>query len=226
MRVFVTGAPRFVGPAAVRNASARATRCSASPARTGPLLPRATLRDGLKDGTGPGPWREFVGLYGPVVYGYARRRGLPDAAAAKLMQEVLRSVARAGRREYDPARGTFRGWLYTVTRDEIDRFLEGQRTRPRVAGDVADPDGPADGDGNWDREYRRQLSARAVERVEHEFQPNIWRAFWRTAVEGRPVSDVGAELGMTSGAVYVARSQVLVRLREEIQILQAEAEGR
>src|SRR6266446_1968412 len=101
-----------------------------------PPLTRATLLVRLRDGTNAEAWREFLQLYGPVVYGFARNRGLQDADAADLMQEVLRSVARnAPRMEYDPARGTFRGWLYTVTRNKIYNFLSGQRNRPRASGD-------------------------------------------------------------------------------------------
>src|SRR5580765_2437756 len=101
-----------------------------------PPLTRATLLARLRDGTNAEAWREFLHLYGPVVYGFARNRGLQDADAADLMQEVLRSVARnASRMVYDPARGTFRGWLYTVTRNKIYNFLSAQRHRPRGSGD-------------------------------------------------------------------------------------------
>src|ERR671937_61317 len=99
-------------------------------------LTRASLLVQLRDGSNQGAWREFVEIYGPVVYGFARRRGLQDADAADLMQDVLRSVARnAPKMEYDPGRGTFRGWLYTVTRNKIYNFLSGQRHRPRGTGD-------------------------------------------------------------------------------------------
>ena len=194
---------------------------------------RVTLLARLKDGADADAWREFVHLYGPVVYGFARKRGLQDADAADLMQEVLRSVARnAGRMEYDPKRGTFRGWLYTVTRNKVYNFLSGQRNRPRAVGDSgaqerldAVPDREADRDDDWDIEYQRRLSAQAMDAVKHEFQPNTWKAFWGTAVEGRAAQEIGAELKMTPGAVYVAKSRVLARLRDEVQRLQADAEA-
>jgi len=194
---------------------------------------RVTLLARLKDGADAEAWREFVRLYGPVVYGFARKRGLQDADAADLMQEVLRSVARnAGRMEYDPKRGTFRGWLYTVTRNKVYNFLSGQRNRPRAVGDSgaqerldAVPDREVDRDDDWDVEYQRRLSAKAMDAVKHEFQPNTWKAFWGTAVEGRGAQEVGTELKMTPGAVYVAKSRVLARLRDEVQRLQAEAEA-
>ncbi len=198
-----------------------------------PPLTRVTLLNRLKDGGDTLAWGEFVRLYGPVVYGFARKRGLQDADAADLMQEVMRSVARnAVKMEYDPARGTFRGWLYTVTRNKIYNFLSAQKNRPRGSGDASSqerldaiPDRTTDRDPDWDVEYQRKLSAKAMERVKHEFQANTWQAFWGTAVEGRGATEVGTELKMTSGAVYVAKSRVLARLREEVQRLQAEAEA-
>ena len=197
-------------------------------------LTRITLLTRLKDGRDTQAWTEFVHLYGPVVYGFARKRGLQDADAADLMQEVLRSVARnASKMEYDPKRGTFRGWLYTVTRNKIYNFLSSQKNRARGVGDSAAherleaiPDRHGeDPDADWDLEYQRGLSAKAMDRVKVEFQSNTWRAFWGTAVEGRPAGEVGMELKMSPGAVYVAKSRVLARLRDEVQRMQAEAEA-
>lgn len=195
-----------------------------------PPKTRVSLLARLKGGRDDGAWGEFVQLYAPVIYGFARKRGLQDSDAADLMQEVLRSVARnAEKMEYDPKRGTFRGWLYTVTRNKIYNFLNGQRNRPRAVGDSAAqerldsvPDPNAEPDGDWELEYRRRLSARAMEAVKDEFQPNTWKAFWGTAVEGRSAQEVGEELRMTPGAIYVAKSRVLARLREEVQRLQAD----
>ena len=195
-------------------------------------LTRATLLIRLKDPRDAGAWSEFVDLYGPVVYGFARKRGLQDSDAADMVQEVLRSVARnADRMDYDPKKGTFRGWLYTVTRNKIYNFLSSQKRRPRGVGDVssqerleafADPTNQSEAD--WELEYQRRLSSKAMDRVKHEFQPATWQAFWGTAVEGRQALEVGETLKMSPGAVYVAKSRVLARLREEVQKLMAEAE--
>lgn len=199
-----------------------------------PPLTRVTLLARIRDGQDTDAWREFVQLYGPVVYRFARNRGLQDADAADLMQDVLRSVARnAPKLEYDPARGTFRGWLYTVTRNKIYNFLTAQRHRPRGSGDsdaherldatpAREEDGP---DAEWEREYQRRLSARAMDRVKGEFQPATWQAFWQTAVEGKAAGEVGSGLKMTAGAVYVAKSRVLARLRDEVKKMMDEEEN-
>lgn len=199
-----------------------------------PPLTRVSLLNRLKDGGDTQAWTAFVRLYGPVIYGFARKRGLQDADAADLMQEVMKSVARnAEKLNYDPERGTFRGWLYTVTRNKIYNFLSAQKNRTRAVGDSANherleslPDrADNEAEADWDREYQRRMSARAMERVKGEFQANTWQAFWGTAVEGRAAAEVGGELHMTPGAVYVAKSRVLARLRDEVQRLQSEAEA-
>ncbi len=197
-------------------------------------LTRVTLLYRLRDGRDGDAWREFFDLYGPVVYRFARNRGLQDADAADLMQDVLLSVARnAPRMEYDPKRGTFRGWLYTVTRNKIYNFLSGQRHRPRAAGDsdaherleaapARDDEGP---DADWEREYQRRLTDRAMDLVKGEFHKATWEAFWGTAVEGKSAGDVGAGLKMSPGAVYVAKSRVLARLRDEVRKMMDEEDN-
>jgi RNA polymerase sigma-70 factor (ECF subfamily) len=196
-------------------------------------LTRITLLARIRDGRDTQAWREFVQLYGPVVYGFARARGLQDADAADVVQDVLRSVARnASRLEYDPKRGTFRGWLYTVSRNKVYNFLTAQKNRPKAGGDSESedrldrlPDHREPADDDWDVEYQRRISAKAMDRVRHEFQPATWQAFWQTAVEGKAAAEVGKQLKMSPGAVYVAKSRVLARLRDEVKQIEAEAEA-
>ena len=191
-----------------------------------PPLTRASLLVRLRDPNDVMAWREFVQLYASIIYGFARKRGLQDADAADLMQDVLRSVSSAmGRLNYDPAKGTFRGWLYSITRNKIYTFLEARSRQARGVGDSNSqqrleelPNRPGESD-EWDKEYERKSFAWAAERVKHEFQPATWNAFWKTAVEGISPKDVGKELGMSPGAVYVAKSRVIARLRDEISQL-------
>ncbi|MEO2091389.1 MAG: sigma-70 family RNA polymerase sigma factor [Gemmataceae bacterium] len=194
---------------------------------------RITLLNRIRDGADSDAWAEFARLYGPVIYGFSRKRGLQDADAADLVQDVLRSVARnAPKLDYDPKRGTFRGWLYTITRNKIYNFLSANKNRPKASGDSGTHeqlDSTAetrdDPEGVWELEYQRRLAAKAMDRVKHEFQPNTWKAFWGTAVEGKSAAEVGSELKMSPGAVYVAKSRVTARLREEVQTITAETEA-
>jgi RNA polymerase sigma-70 factor (ECF subfamily) len=185
----------------------------------------ASLLVRIRDGRDQEAWQRFVQLYAPVVYGFARNRGLQDADAADVMQDVLRSVARsAARLKYDPSRGTFRGWLYTVARNKIFNFLEASRHNPGRGAGGEDAREQLESVAStewefaksWDEEYERNLAALAMQRVKDEVQPATWQAFWLTAVEGKQAREAGEVLGMSAGSVYVARSRVLARLKEEV----------
>jgi RNA polymerase sigma-70 factor (ECF subfamily) len=197
---------------------------------TDALLTRASLLARLRDPQDRAAWQQFVELYGSLVYGFARRRGLQDADAADLTQEVFLAVSRsAGRWEYDPRRGTFRGWLYGLTRNKIAKFLQRRASRPQASGDTnvrsrlaEEPSPGPDPDEAWEQEFQLQLFRLAAEQVCEHFAPATWQAFWRTAVEGKDAASVATELGMSVGAVYVARSRVLARLSERVRQLQAE----
>src|SRR4051794_13139516 len=173
-------------------------------------LTRASLLVQIRDGTNHAAWREFVDLYGPVVYGFARKRGLQDADAADLMQDVMRSVSSAiARLDYDRNQGTFRGWLFTITRNKVYNFLSARSLRPQASGDTttnrlldSHPDA-GDGADVWEMEYQRRLASLAMERVKGEFQENTWRGFWLTAVEGVAVAEVSRQIGLSVGAIYV-----------------------
>jgi RNA polymerase sigma factor (sigma-70 family) len=190
---------------------------------------RASLLLRIRDAGNEEAWRQFVDLYAPLIYGLARRRGLQDADAADLMQEVFRSVATAIRGlDYDPRHGSFRGWLYTVARNRLSDLVSSRKRPGQGAGGsgvqvmLEEQPGREDDSGYWDREYERQVFAWAAEQVRGEFKDSTWRAFWLTAVEGQSGEEAAATLGLSMGAVYAAKSRVLTRLREEVRLLAGE----
>lgn len=186
---------------------------------------RASLLIRLRDGTSPDAWHEFVKLYSPLVYGFARNRGLQDADAADLMQDVLRSVSGAvGRLDYDRQKGGFRAWLFAITRNKLFTFQERRRSQAFASGDTAaveqlnnTPDRANQLEAEWDREYERRLASAAMEKIRVEFNENTWQAFWLTAVDGLSADEVRQRLGISTGAIYVAKSRVLARIKQEVE---------
>jgi RNA polymerase sigma-70 factor (ECF subfamily) len=190
---------------------------------------RASLLLRIRDPRDKEAWRQFVQIYAPVVYGYARGRGLQDADAADLTQEVLRGVsAAAGRLNYDPQRGSFCAWLFTVAHHKLHDLLARQRRQGRGSGDSGVQDlleaQPArDEDRSlWDREYEQRLFRWAAEQVRDHFHDSTWQAFWQTAVEGQSGQEVARRLGISVAAVYLAKSRVMARLREQIRQLEGD----
>jgi RNA polymerase sigma-70 factor (ECF subfamily) len=198
-----------------------------------PPATRPSLLVRLRDPQDGRAWGEFVEIYGPLVHRLARRRGLQDADAADLTQEVFRAVAAAIERyDPDPAAGSFRGWLFTIARNLLVNLLAAQRRHPRGTGDTdmgqlleARPAPDVEDTALFEAEYRRGLLDWAAGRVRGEFSEAAWRAFWRAGVEGRPAEEVAASLGLTVGTVYQYKSRVVARLRREIERVEGGTKG-
>ena len=177
-------------------------------------------------------WNEFASLYEPLIFRVARRGGLQDADARDITQRVLWSVARAADRwEPGTARGRFRGWLATVTRNAVINMVH-RESEMRGTGLSAvweqlkdTPYGCDDISAAWTNERRLALFRHAAAQVKNDCAKDSWRAFWMTAVEGSSGEEVAEKLGKSIGAVYAARSRVLARIRKVVASIE-EAESR
>jgi RNA polymerase sigma factor (sigma-70 family) len=184
---------------------------------------RASLILRLRRPDDAAAWTEFVEIYQPLIFRLARNKGgLQEADALDLTQEVLARVANAVNRfELDPEQGSFRGWLNRITRNLVVDFLRGKQRQP-ITGDHSEvqqlldnaPAGPES--SLFDAEQQRQVFAWAADRIQDQFQAATWEAFWLTAVDDWPVEEVGQRLDMTPGAVYIARSRVMARLKQQV----------
>ncbi len=181
----------------------------------------ATLLERVRLRTDRAAWDRFVRLYTPLLYCCGKRFGLAEADAADAVQDVfVLLLVKLPTFQYAKD-GSFRTWLRTVT---VNKFRERFRKRHEtVAGgserglsDVADK---GDSDEFWNVEHRRQLVSRALQIMQSEFEETTWQACWQTTVHDRSAAEVAAELKITINAVYVARSRVLRRLREELRDL-------
>jgi len=188
-----------------------------------PTRPSLLLR--VRDARDEAAWSQFVGIYTPLIFGFCRGRGLNEADASDVAQEVLKAVTLAlPKFEYDPARSSFRNWLFTVVRSKLNNHLSAQARRPLPAGETtiqqfveATPDSAAE--DAWRREYQSHLVRWAADQIRSEFKDATWNAFWRTAILGEDAETVAQEIGVTINALYIARSRVTGRLKQKIDEL-------
>ena len=189
-----------------------------------PTRPSLLVR--MRDAHDQQAWADFVRLYAPAIYRFARRKGLQDADAADLTQEVLRSVAGSiGQLDFDPRQGMFRGWLFTLAHRRLCDWFDSRQRRERGSGDSAMVqllyDQPERADQkHWEEDLEREAFARAAEKIRPIFSETTWQAFWQTAIEGKSGKDVAQELGLSVGAVYLAKSRVMVRLKAQVAELE------
>jgi RNA polymerase sigma factor (sigma-70 family) len=176
----------------------------------------------LKDPCDQEAWSQFVEIYQPLIHRLALRKGLQDADAEDLTQQVFSAVAQAvDHWQPDRSRARFRTWLQRIAHNLLLNALT--RLKPdRASGDeahrlaldsVAARDGP---DSALLRtEYQREVFLWAARQVRAEFEPATWEAFWATAVAGQEVAEVAEKLGKKTGAIYTARSHVMRRLKQK-----------
>jgi RNA polymerase sigma-70 factor (ECF subfamily) len=175
-------------------------------------------------------WDRLVAVYSPLLRGWLCRFHLQGADADDLLQEVLTVLLKkVGRFRHDGHPGAFRSWLRTILAFEVRAFHRRRRSWPQTA-DPNDENGPlADLEKDdseltrrWDAEHDRHVVARLLELIRPEFSATTWQAFERSVLPDRSAAEVAAEMGLTANAVWVARSRVLQRLREEARGLLVE----
>jgi RNA polymerase sigma-70 factor, ECF subfamily len=170
-------------------------------------------------------WDRLVNLYAPLVLHWCQSGGLQGPDAADIFQQVFQSVVvNVGSFRKERAGDTFRGWLRRITQNKVrDHFRQQGREAHGTGGSSAlerfsqlpEP-GPAEDELEAHDKIEQELFVRALELIRSEFEPRTWSAFWQTVVEDRSAKDVGDDLAMSPGAVRVAKSRVLHRLRQEL----------
>ncbi|MBI3466634.1 MAG: sigma-70 family RNA polymerase sigma factor, partial [Planctomycetes bacterium] len=166
-------------------------------------------------------WGEFVEIYAPLVHAYARTRGLQDADAADVTQDVLHVVAsHIERFDYEPSRGSFRGWLFRITLNKLrDRAAQRKSLAvgtgdTRVQQMLAEAPAADGEEESWNQHHAWRLFLWAAEKARVDFREKTWQAFWRTAVEQQSVERVAGDLQLSPGAIHVARCRVVARIKE------------
>ena len=182
---------------------------------------RSSLLVRIKHVADDGAWQEFVELYAPLIYRFARGQGLQDADASDLTQDVLMNLTKAMQNfDYDRGRGSFRSWLFKVTHNALRMMQRCHQNVPTGTGDtqqhelLAQQSNVESAADDWDRQHQQRLFQWAANHVRAQCEATTWTAFWEVAMKGRAAADVAGELQMSVGAVYMAKSRVLARLKQ------------
>lgn len=186
---------------------------------------RESLIQRLPNGADSDAWQQFLDIYEPLLYRLGTQRGLQPADAEDFVQEVLTAVAKSIEQwTEDDSDRPFRAWLFRIasnlsvnflTRRKHQRLGDGGSNAQRRLEELPAPAGEEPSE--FELEYRRELFRWAAERVRSSVSRQVWTAFWHTAICEKPIKQVASDLGMSVGAVYVARSRMSKRIAELIQ---------
>lgn len=198
----------------------------------GLLATRRSLVDRLANWDDQRRWQEFFDTYWKLIYSAARQSGLTDAEAQEVVQETVVTVAKKiDKLKYDPAIGSFKGWLLQITRwrivDQFRKRRPGESKRPRSSEDrvtatierVADSN-VVDLDELWEKEWQENLFEAAIARVKKKVDPKQFQIFDCYVRKEWPAQKVADQLRINVGQVYLARHRVSALLKKEVKALE------
>lgn len=173
-----------------------------------------TLLDRLRNAPDRDAWDKFVTMYTPLFFSWTKRLGMNGHESADFVQDLfVILVEQLPRFRYDPNR-SFRAWLKAIA---MNRWRSRLRQKKIDAAEAAELEHEADSASDFgEAEYRQYLVVRALGIMQAEFEPETWKACWEFVVSGRPAAEVAAELHISVNAVYLSKSRVLRRLRQEL----------
>jgi RNA polymerase sigma-70 factor (ECF subfamily) len=187
---------------------------------------RPTLLFRIRDPHDHAAWTTFVDVYGPLIYARCRRRGLQPVDAENVTQTVFVTLSQAIG-QYQPDKGRFRSWLGRIVRNAIHRARQGPREVTGWGhGDEEDPlesEAARQEDSAWAEEFNHHIYQTALDRTRGHFEDQTWRAFDLVWQQNLSAGEAARRLRVPIDRVYVAKSRVLDRLRQEIEHLAADS---
>jgi RNA polymerase sigma-70 factor (ECF subfamily) len=180
-----------------------------------------SLLERLRVQTDGEAWQRLVQLYEPWLRDQVRSKGLATVDVDDIVQEVMTVLLQEiPKFQHNGRRGAFRCWLRGITVNRLRELWRDRKYRPTAGGSDLERtlDQLADEGSElsrlWDREHDHHVVSQLLKAIAGDFEPRTWQAFQAFVIEGRPAATVAAELGMSQGAVWTAKSHVLKRLRQ------------
>ena len=203
------------------------------------LIPtRRSLLSRIKNPDDARSWREFYDTYHRLIRATARRAGLSPDQSEDAVQDTLISVSKnIGKFNTDPARGSFKSWLFMITRSRVEDLRRKHRRQPLALADlesrpagadtastavehrIPDPGAtPAEQlDQAWDEEWRRNLQETALESLRHSVNPRHYQIFFLSVIKQQSALTVARSLGVNLGQVYMVKHRLLRKFRQALK---------
>ena len=201
----------------------------------------ASLLNRLREGDNDVDWENFYHLYADIIYRYARKLGLDEAGPKDVLQETMVALMSVLKRfEYDPRRGKFRSFLFTIVRRSSFRSIYRSKRRNEISADAeyGDSDQPLmdllaspDNDEVSEKDefrWRQSLLEHCLDEIRKDPTVNsdTVDVFIAYAVEEKTVLEVAEQFGIKENAVYQIKNRMIKRLQREMETLFPDEEDR
>lgn len=192
------------------------------------LQTRASLLSRVRHPHDQRGWEEFYGRYRGLIVGLARRGGLTDSDAQDALQETMIAVARQMPSfRYDPAKGSFKGWLSRIVRCRVVDQVRRRSREPAVdeatleqLANTAAPEHAA----AWDEEWKQHILQEAAVRTRAQVSPKQYQLFDLFVLKQAAMADVKRLLRVNAPQVYVAKLRVGSVFRRALEAVRKEVE--
>ena len=182
-----------------------------------------TLLQRLQHSNDPENWDRLMSLYRPLLTSWLRRYDVQVSDSDDLIQEVLMAVAKdLPTFDHNGRTGAFRAWLRSIMVNRLRNFWRSRGRQLQAQGGsdlqlrLAQLDDPSSEMSQlWNQQHDLHVAQQLLRQVEPDFTAQTWAAFTRVAIDGQRADAVAAELGISTNAVFIAKSRALSRLRRE-----------
>ena len=182
-----------------------------------------TFLQRLQDSNDPESWDRLMSLYRPLLTTWLRKYDVQVSDSDDLIQEVLIAVVKdLPKFKHNGRTGAFRAWLRSIMVNRLRSFWKTRERQLRGQGGtdiqvrLAQLDDPtSEMSQHWNQQHDLHVAQQLLRQVESDFTVQTWAAFTRVAIDGQRADAVAAELGISTNAVFIAKSRVLSRLRRE-----------
>ena len=190
---------------------------------------RASLLLEVRQPENVGAWEQFVAHYSPMIYGWCQFWKLQEADAEDVTQSLLLKLFQLMKRfDYDPSQGSFRSWLKTITRNAV---VDHSRRKRAVTGggkdtwdQLMDASAADDFARRMEQTFELELLALAKQRVRERVAAHTWEAFELNEDSELSIKEIAERTGLSVAMVYVAKSKVIRKLKEEVEEIERSIE--
>lgn len=160
-------------------------------------------------------WTKLEGAYRPLICWWCAKGSVPAQDIDDVAQDVFASLAKAlAGYEHE----SFRGFLWTITRNKICDYWRGVEKHAQCSSlqvSFASVEVESNGSVGAVEQTTKIVFDAIVQLVRSEFSEQDWTAFWRVTVDGETAGEVAERLGITRNMVYLAKTRITRRVREE-----------